>query len=176
MIELLELRPDDLGSSGLASELLALLKNAFPEDGPNEGDYYRAVGAPEVAMVLREGPMVLGHLGLYTREVKIGNSDFEIGMLGGIAVAPERRRTGCCRILVRHAHEHLARRHMAFSILFAYEPRIYEGSGYKLMQNATHFIEPDGTPRTLVYRGSMYAELSDRRWPNQLLDLRGRTV
>jgi hypothetical protein len=59
MIELLEVRPDDLGSSGLASGALVLLRDAFPEDGPNEGDYYRAVGAPAVAMVLRDGPMVL---------------------------------------------------------------------------------------------------------------------
>jgi predicted N-acetyltransferase YhbS len=176
MIELLEVRPGDLGGGGLASGVLVLLRDAFPEDGPSEGDYYRAVGEPEVAMLLRDGPLVFGHLGLYTREVKIGNEDFEIGMLGGIAVAPDRRRTGYSRVLVRHAHEHLEKRHIPFSILFAYEPRIYEGSGYKLMQNATHFIEPDGTPRTLIYRGSMYAELLDTRWPNQLLDLRGHTV
>jgi hypothetical protein len=44
------------------------------------------------------------------------------------------------------------------------------------MQNMMRFVEPDGTPRTLVYRGSMYAELSQRPWPDRLLDLRGRTV
>ena len=105
MIELLEVRPDDLGSGGLSSGVLALLRDAFPEDGPNEGDYYRAVGAPEIALVLRDGAMVFGHLGLYTREVKIGNDDFDIGMLGGIAVAPNRRRSGYCRMLMRRAHE-----------------------------------------------------------------------
>jgi hypothetical protein len=30
--------------------------------------------------------------------------------------------------------------------------------------------------KTFIYRGSMYAELSGRPWPNQMLDLRGRTV
>jgi len=97
-------------------------------------------------------------------------------MLGGIVVATDRRRRGHCHALVQHAHEHLKERHIPFSILFAYEPRIYESSGYKLMQNATNFIESDGTPRSLIYRGSMYAELSHRPWSNQLLDLRGRTV
>ncbi|QIG98809.1 MULTISPECIES: GNAT family N-acetyltransferase [unclassified Bradyrhizobium] len=160
MIELLEVRPDDLGGGDLAPGVLVLLRDAFPEDGPNEGDYYRAVGAPEIALILRDGPMVVGHLGLYAREVKIGSANVEIGMLGGIAVAPDRRRNGYSRLLVRRAHEHLAKRQIAFSILFAYEPRIYQGSGYRLMQNATHFIEPDGTPNTLVYRGSMYAELT----------------
>jgi predicted acetyltransferase len=175
MLKLFEVRPDDL-SGDLASGVHRLLRDAFPDDGPNEGDYYRTLGAPEVAMVLCNGPQVIGHLGLYTREVEIGNETLEIGILGGIVVAPDRRRSGHSRVLVRRAHEHLKERRIPFSILFAYEPRIYESSGYKLMQNATHFVEPDGMPRTLVYRGSMYAELSQRRWPNQLLDLRGRTV
>jgi GNAT superfamily N-acetyltransferase len=175
MIELLEVRPDDF-SGDLASGVYKILRDTFPEDGPNEGDYYRAVGPPEVAMVLRDGPLVFGHLGLYTRGAQIGDEILEIGMLGGIAVAADRRRSGHSRVLVQHAHERLKERRISFSVLFAYDPRIYEGSGYKLMQNATHFIEPDGTPRTLIYRGSMYAELSQRRWPNQLLDLRGRTV
>jgi predicted acetyltransferase len=175
MIELLEVRPDDL-SGGLASAVYRLLRDAWPEDGPNEGDYYRKLGPPAVAIVLRDGPQVCGHLGLYTREVEIGNETLEIGMLGGVVVVPDRRRRGYSRLLVRHAHEYLKERRIPFSILMAYEPRIYEGSGYKLMQNATRFIEPDGTAATFVYRGSMYAELSQKRWPNQLLDLRGPTV
>jgi predicted acetyltransferase len=175
MIELLEVRPDDL-SGDLESGVHKLLRDAFSKVGPNEDDYYRMLGAPEVAMVLRDGPQVFGHLGLYTRPVQIGNETLEIGMLGGIAVAPDLRRRGYSRVLIRHAHEHLKKRRIPFSILFADEPRIYEGSGYQLMQNAMHFIYPDGIPRTLVFRGSMYAELSQRRWPNQLLDLRGRMV
>jgi predicted acetyltransferase len=175
MIELLEVRPDDL-SGGVASAVHGLLRDAFPDDGPNEGDYYRKLGPPEVAIVLRDIPQVCGHLGLYTREVDIGNETLAIGMLGGIVVAPDRRLRGYSRLLVRHAHELLKERRIPFSILFAYEPRIYEGSGYKLMKNATHFIGPDGRPKTFIYRGSMYAELSQRRWPNQPLDLRGPTV
>lgn len=175
MIECLEVRPDDL-SDDLASGVHRLLRDAFPKVGANEGDYYRTLGAPELATVLRDGPQVFGHLGLYTREVEIGNETLKIGMLGGIVVAPDRRRRGYSHLLVRHAHEHLKEWRIPFSILFAHEPRIYESSGYKLMQNALHFIFPDGTPRSLVYRGSMYAELSQRRWPNQLLDLRGRMV
>jgi predicted acetyltransferase len=97
-------------------------------------------------------------------------------MLGGIVVAPDRRRQGHSRVLVGHAHEHLKERRIPFSTLFAYEPRTYVCSGYKLIQNAMRFICPDGIQRTLVYRGSMYSELSRRRWPNQLLDLRGRMV
>ena len=175
MIKLFKVRPDELFGE-LASGVHRLLRDAFPDNGPDESDYYRALGAPEVAIVLCDGARVFGHLGLYTRLVTVGDETLEIGMLGGIAVAPDRRRVGYSRDLIRRAHEHLTERHIPFSILFAYEPRIYEGNGYKLMQNATRFLEPDGTPKILVYRGSMYAELSQRRWPNQTLDLRGRTV
>jgi hypothetical protein len=53
---------------------------------------------------------------------------------------------------------------------------VYASSGYKLMENATRFIDIDCTVKTLVYCGGMYAELSRRRWPNQMLELCGRTV
>ena len=125
-------------------------------------------------MILREATEVLAHLTIYERQVGIGSEMLEIGMLGGIVVVPEHRRRRHSRVLIGHAHERMKGRHIPFSILFAYEPRVYASSGYKLMQNATRFIDADGTPKTFVYRGSMYAELSKRR--NQLLDLRGRTV
>jgi hypothetical protein len=63
MIELLEVRPDDL-TGDLASGVHKLLRDAFPQVGPNEGGYYRTLGALEVAMVLRDGPQVFGRLGL----------------------------------------------------------------------------------------------------------------
>lgn len=123
-----------------------------------------------------DAPLLCDGQRVSTREVGIGEESLRIGMLGGIAVASDRRRRGHGRTLVQHAHKHLRERHIPFSILFAYQPRIYESCGYKLMQNETCFIGTDGTPGTLVYRGSMYAELSHRRWPNQRLDLRGRAV
>jgi|SRR4029453_12529192 hypothetical protein len=48
-------------------------------------------------------------------------------------------------------------RSIPFSILFAFEPRVYVSSGYKLMRNHTRFIDADGHWKTLVYHGSMYA-------------------
>lgn len=175
MIELLESSPVALGGD-LASGVHTLLRDAFPEDAPGEGDYYRTHGAPRVVIILREAPHVIAHLALYQRQMNIGNETLEIGMLGGIVVAPERRRRGHSRVLVRRAHEQLKARNIPFSILFACKPRVYEASGYKLMQKETHFIDIDGTSKTLVFRGSMYAELLQKRWPNQLLDLCGRVV
>ncbi len=159
MMELLDFAPDDLGDD-LAARIHTLLHSTWPEDAPNEGDYYRTHGAPATVVILRQAQDVVAHLAIYQRQVGVGSETLEIAMLGGIVVAPEQRRRG----------------HSRFSILFAYEPAVYVSSGYKLMQNATRFVDADGILKTLVYRGSMYAELSRKRWPNQMLDLRGRVV
>ena len=175
-MELLDVDPHNLADVDLASQIHALLSDTWPEDAPHEGDYYRTHGAPTAVVILRQAQNVLAHLAIYERQVGIGSETLEIGMLGGIVVAPEHRRRGYSRLLVRRAHERLQARSIPFSILFAYKPEVYASSGYKLMQNATRFVDADGTWKTFVYRGSMYAELSPRRWPDQTLDLRGRVV
>jgi predicted acetyltransferase len=83
---------------------------------------------------------------------------------------------GFCRSLVHGAHEYLRAASIPFSILFAFEPRVYASSGYKLMQNTTRFRDMDGKWKTLVYRGSMYAGLSGRPWPSLPIDLCGPVV
>ena len=175
-MELLEFAPNDLGDS-LAKRIHELLNSTWPGDAPNEGDYYRTLGAPMTVVILHRASDVIAHLAIYERSGGIGSETLEIGMLGGIVVAPEHRQRGHARVLIRHAHDRLKGRCIPFSILFAYEPRVYVSSGYKLMQNATRFMDADGTMKTLIiYRGSMYAELLGRSWPNQMLDLRARTV
>ena len=42
MIELLEFAPDDLGDE-LAKRIHNLLSSTWPQDAPNEGDYYRTL-------------------------------------------------------------------------------------------------------------------------------------
>jgi predicted acetyltransferase len=174
-MELLELVPHDLGGD-LARRARKLLHSTWPADAAKEADYYRNLATPTAVLILREASEVFAHLAIHEREVGVGSETLEIGMLGGIVVAPEQRRRGYSRVLIRHAHARLQGRCIPFSILFAYEPKVYASSGYKLMQNATRFIDADGSLKTFVYRGSMYAELSERRWLNQLLDLRGGTV
>ena len=44
------------------------------------------------------------------------------------------------------------------------------------MANTTRFRDSDGTWKTLVHRGGMYAELTERRWPNLPIDLHGPAV
>jgi predicted N-acetyltransferase YhbS len=158
--------------SPFAAGVHALLDATFPEGAPNElAGYYARHGFPTVTLLLSEGQHVVGHLALYEREIGIGAETVLVGL-----IAAERKRMGLARRLVAHAHDHLAARAIPFSILFAFEPVVYASSGYKPMRNETRFIDADGNLKTLVYRGGMVAELSERPWPNQQIDLRGTAV
>lgn len=97
-------------------------------------------------------------------------------MIGDVAVAKEFRRQGHCKKLVEAAHDYFSSKAIAFSVLFAFEPAVYVSSGYRLMENEIYFLDEDNAWKTFVYRGSMYCELGDRRWPNQKIDMRGPTV
>ncbi len=169
----------------LESSVQGLLKEAFPDSAwarsnfpgmTDNSDYYTFYGTPAIIVILREGRQVIGHLAAYRREVEIGCEPLEIGIIGGVAIAPAHRGKGHSRALVQRAHAYLKERSIPFSILFAHEPRVYQSSGYKLMQNATHFLDIDHAWKTFVYRRSMYAELLDRTWPNQIVNLRGPVV
>jgi len=160
----------------LDCKVQALLGRAFPDVVSENGDYYALYETPAVIMILQRGEQVIGHRCAYQRRVIIAGEPTTIGMIGGVAVAPYHRRKGLGRTLVQRAHGYLRQRSMPFSILFACEPRVYLSSGYKLMQNEMRFRDTDGAWKTFVYRGSMYAELSARSWPNQVVDLCGAVV
>ena len=154
----------------------ALLDEAFPEGSSTNGDYYARHGVPGRILIAREAQRVVGHLAVYQRQVKIGDEVLEIGMIGAVAVAPDHRRRGYCRRLLLRAHDYLRARSIPFSILFAFESRVYLSSGCRLMQNQTHFLDVDGAWKSFVNRGSMYTELSERPWPNRVLELGGGVV
>lgn len=158
----------------LEAKVLRLIGETFFNDA--SVDYYAHLGLPDIILILCAGEEPAGHLALYRREVGILDQDVEIGMIGGVAIAPAYRGRGLSRSLVQRAHTWLRTRSIPFSLLFAFEPRVYESSGYRLMRNAVRFLDHDGTWKTLVYRGGMYAELMEERWPDQLVDLRGPTV
>jgi predicted acetyltransferase len=173
--ELIEITRDALGGD-LETMVQALLKQAFPEGSSTDGDYYALHGVPDRILIAREAQHVVGHLAVYRRQVKIGDEVLEIGMIGAVAVAPDHRRRGHCRLLLRRAHDDLRARSVPFSILFAFEPRVYLSSGYRPTQNETHFLDVDGAWKTFVHRGSMFAELAERPWPNRMLELAGGVV
>ena len=179
MAELIEMSRGDL-SDGLEATILGLLKDAYGDYPSDPADLYAHFGTPHIIMILREErpeeQRVIGHLAAYRRAIAIGGESVEIGMIGSVAIAADRRGRGHCRALVQRAHARFRESALPFSILFALEPPVYVSSGYRPMTNTTRFLEPDGAWKTLVYRGGMYAELGDRLWPNLPIDLRGPAV
>jgi GNAT acetyltransferase-like protein len=166
-VELIKARAIEVACE-LATEVSALLNDAFPDGAPDElRTYYARHGIPTTSLLLKDGSRVVGHLAVYERRIRIGEDTVLIGLLGEIATATDRRRTGLARLLIGHAHEHLQAKAIPFSILFAFEPRIY-------LQ--TTLIDADGQSRTFVFRGSMYAELLEDVWPNLPIDLCGTAV
>src|SRR6516164_6106736 len=100
-MELIETRRADL-SGDLESRVQRLLKEAFPDSlfaASQHSDYYTLYGTPAVIVILREGGQVIGHLAAYRWEVEIGCEPLEIGMIGGVAIAPDHRRKGHSRAL-----------------------------------------------------------------------------
>jgi predicted acetyltransferase len=108
---------------------------------------------------------VVGHLSAYVREVDLENTSLTLGMIGNVATSCAFKRQGVAKSLVNAAHCYFQSLQIDFSVLFAYEPAVYSSSGYRLMRNKVHFQDDDGQWKTFVYRGSMYRELSGRRWP-----------
>ena len=160
-----------------AADVRMLLNAAYPDGAPNElDDYYIRHGLPTTTILLSDDRRALGHLAIYERQIRIGDESERVGLIGEVAVSVDCRGAGLARRLVRHAHEHLRERSIPFAILFAFEPRVYASSGYRLMQNETRFLDADGQWKSFVLRGSMYAELLEKPWPNQPIDLCGPAV
>jgi predicted N-acetyltransferase YhbS len=176
MIQLTKTGPVDEHCE-LAADVRMLLNAAYPDGAPNElDDYYSKHGFPTTTILLSENRRALGHLAIFERQIRIGDESEQVGLIGEVAVAVDSRGSGLARRLVRHAHEHLRGRSIPYAILFAFEPRVYASSGYSLMQNETRFLDPDGQWKSCVLRGSMVAELLEKRWPNRPIDLCGPAV
>jgi predicted N-acetyltransferase YhbS len=150
----------------------ALLKQAFPDIG---SDYYSADRPDRIVLLSSEGRPI-GHLAAYVRTVSIADEELAIGVIGGVAVDAGHRRNGHAKRLVREAHRFFTGLSLPFSVLFAFDPERYRSSGYRLMTNETRFLDGDGRWKQLVYRGGMIAEVGSRKWPNGMLDLRGRAL
>src|SRR5215813_13059195 len=98
--------------AGLTGPLEARVQRLLGETFFNDAtvDYYAHLGVPEIILALRDGEEVAGHLALYRREVGILDRDIEVGMIGGVAIAPAYRGRGHCRTLMQHGHAWLRER------------------------------------------------------------------
>ena len=169
-MQLVRIDHSELGGA-LARQTQDLLDLAFPDMAEQ---YYQGE-IPRKLILLLDDDTVVGHLAAYIRQVSVGGEPMEIGILGGVAIAPNYRGKGLSKRLIAAAHQFLVNANIGFAVLFAFEPERYLSSGYRRMTTQMRFTE-HGEIKQFVYRGGMVAELGDRPWPDALLDLKGPTV
>ncbi|MER8797699.1 GNAT family N-acetyltransferase [Mesorhizobium sp. M0814] len=155
---------------GRQNQIAVLLRQAFPDMQEN---FYGSTKPWKLVLGI-EGVAVVAHLAVYVRSVLVDGAPTEIGLLGGVAVAPSVRRRGVARALIAQAHLLLRQRRVSFFVLFALSTNTLS-SGYVSMLNQTTFTEA-GIRKQFVYRGGMVATLTDEPWTATLLDLEGEVV
>lgn len=155
----------------LAKQTQSLLELAFPDMA---GQYYGSEIPRKIFLLIDRGT-VAGHLAAYIRGVTVGGDPMDIGIVGGVAIAPDYRGKGLSKRLIAAAHQFFVSANIGFAVLFAFEPERYMSSGYRPITTPTRFTE-HGEIKQFVYRGGMVAELGYRPWPDALLDLKGPTA
>jgi GNAT superfamily N-acetyltransferase len=171
-MKLLKAKPEDVPSA-LKRQLPALMRDAFID---GQGPYDYGPETPSLLVLSVWGQTVVGHLAAYVREALVGHRPLKLGLIGGVVVDGQFRRRGYAKAMILEAHDFFRLQSIEFSVLFATEPDTYRSSGYREMQNKTHFLDRDGGWKEYVYRGGMVAELAGRPWTDQYLDLCGPTV
>ncbi|WP_455294170.1 GNAT family N-acetyltransferase [Vibrio parahaemolyticus] len=85
-----------------------------------------------------------------------GSTSFKAGIVGGIAVAPNKRGLGLAKVIVKELDKYLVSFGVTHSFLFAYEPDVYRSSGYSELLLPIHYFNiQQKNWNEFVYRGGM---------------------
>ncbi|QIA63117.1 GNAT family N-acetyltransferase [Vibrio astriarenae] len=92
----------------------------------------------------------------YRREMSQRGKVFNAGIIGGIAVHPDYRKQGLCKIILENIERSIELAGVEQSFLFAYEPSIYVTSGYTILDTPIRYFDRSQKRwNTYVYRGGM---------------------
>jgi nodulation protein A len=159
------------GEHALLAELLA---QAFPRSLAFVGTRSWSSGRPELRLVARRAGRPVAHLGILRRFLRVSERDTSVlvGDVGLVAVAPQERRTGLGRGLLRRGDAALRGLDVPFGYLTCGEhvAPFYERCGWVRVSGGTRMIRADG--RVQVYGGvSMVREVhaSLAEWPDGCL-------
>ncbi len=97
----------------------------------------------------------------YEREMSQGKHNFKAGIVGGIAVDAKYRGQGLGKVIIESIDSHLLSIGVVHSFLFAYEPKVYQSSGYyELSVPIRYFDKQQKKWNQFVYRGGMVKSYS----------------
>ncbi|EGR1594245.1 GNAT family N-acetyltransferase [Vibrio parahaemolyticus] len=111
----------------------------------------------------------------YSRLMSQGSLSFKAGIIGGIAVAANKRGQGLAKVIVQKLDKHLVSLGITHSFLFAYEPGVYRSSGYsELLLPIRYFDTQQKNWNEFVYRGGMVKSYKDNHvLSSQVIEFNG---
>ncbi|MDD1783144.1 GNAT family N-acetyltransferase [Enterovibrio sp. ZSDZ35] len=168
-MEVIRLPPESVPN--YSTEITALLRHVFANPD------MQVICNEELAtyVVIMDGGQLIACSSAHVREMEQANQTFLAGVIGSVAVHPEWRAKGLCKMLINELEEHLVMRGVDVSFLFAYKPEVYQSNGYLLLNAPIHhFDDISNTWKRFIYRGGMVKHLSTLTLdPETEIDFRG---
>ena len=161
-------------SEQLDRDLRALISGCFnrPEDAfLRDQRWVREM--PLHRYLLRDGGQLVAHAAVHEKLIGVGVGELMVGGMAEVCVLESQRRRGYVLRLLQAAHAGMLERGIHFALLLG-DLNVYASSGYRVIEapirrlnHHTQTIEV-GPMDTALYK-----PLTDRPWPEGLVDLRG---
>ncbi|EGQ7919569.1 GNAT family N-acetyltransferase [Vibrio parahaemolyticus] len=127
------------------------------------------------AVLIEDDSQIVATGFAYSRLMSQGLINFKAGIVGGIAVAPNKRGLGLAKIVVKELDKYLVSFGVTHSFLFAYETDVYRSSGHSELVCPIHYYDiQQKNWNEFVYRGGMVKTYSvGHALSNQVIEFNG---
>ncbi len=174
-MEIEEIHEFDL-TDRVEAEIAALLETVFGAgDGYGGRSFYNQ--RPHWRVIARAHGQMVGHIGLWLRDIGLGGVRHAMAGVGDVATHPAHRRIGIGSALLSAAIARAERSPAQFMLLFGTRG-LYGGHGFRSANNMIRVVDCiDGQTGAVVERPSralMVRQIGDRPWDDTtVLDLLG---
>ncbi len=127
------------------------------------------------AVLIEDDSQIVATGFAYSRLMSQGSINFKAGIVGGIAVAANKRGLGLAKVIVKEQDKYLVSYGVTHSFLFAYEPDVYRSSGYSELICPIHYYDiQQKNWNEFVYRGGMVKTYNvGHALSNQIIEFNG---
>ncbi|ELV8623128.1 GNAT family N-acetyltransferase [Vibrio vulnificus] len=127
------------------------------------------------AVLIEDDSQIVATGFAYSRLMSQGSINFKAGIVGGIAVAANKRSLGLAKVIVKELDKYLVSFGVTHSFLFAYEPDVYRSSGYLELVCPIHYYDiQQKNWNEFVYRGGMVKTYDvSHALSNQIIEFNG---
>ena len=129
---------------------------------------------PIYSVIVREQGQIIGHIAAVVRAITTTwNFRYNVTSIQGVCIAPDKRRNGLARHLLRAALQEAEQRGFLFAILYCKEFLVpyYLSQGWKLADDSIVMWNSRDLPISMQSNCPMYYELSDVLFPEGPLDV-----